>query len=352
MSLNCLKRLGFFASTQLTQPLTIQLLKSDAYMSNENVFYGVHILLLILALAGCGGTANHTTVSHPPITVNSISSAQSVANSTTDIANSSTSKVSLKSRIEYSSIHSKALNTLIGYSVYLPADYSASQTYPVLYIMYGYGGDQYSMFNGFMSVNRTADHMIATGTMKPMILVVPDYKNSFAVNSTREQNPNTGGGTIGLYEDYLIKELIPHIDQRFATDKTRAGRFIDGYSMGGFAALYLGFNYPELFSKIGAHSSALWDYSSSDLFIGQRNWLYTTPELRAQRDPFLLAQSKDLRTTDIYLDVGIHDSLYDVNQRFYQHLLKQGVRVEWHTGSGGHDKNYWEANVGHSFGFY
>lgn len=314
-------------------------------MSNETVFYGVHLLLLILALAGCGGMANQNTASRPPIAINSTSSAQSMANS-------STSTAGLASRIEHYSIQSKALNTAIGFSIYLPPDYNPGHTYPVLYIMYGYGGNQYSMFNGFMSVNRTADQMIAAGTMKPMILVVPDYKNSFAVNSTREQNPDAGGGTIGLYEDYLIKELIPYIDQRFATDNTRTGRFIEGYSMGGFAALYLGFNHPDRFSKIGVHSSALWDYSNSDLFTSQRNWLYSTPELRAQRDPFLLAQRKDLSATDIYLDVGISDALYGVNERFYQHLLTQGVRVEWHTGVGGHDRNYWEKNVGDYFGFY
>lgn len=310
-------------------------------MLNKTMLCDVHLLLLILLLAGCGGTASHT----PVITPTTITSSQGVTNS-------SQRTTTHTSDIRYDSIQSKALGTAIGFSIYLPEGYNSAQTYPVLYIMYGYGGNQYSMFNGFMSVNRTADKMIAAGTMKPMILVVPDYKNSFAVNSTRAQNPNAGGGTIGLFEDYLIKELIPYIDQRFATDKNRSGRFIEGYSMGGFAALYLGFNYPELFSKIGAHSSALWDYSNSDLFIGQRNWLYTTPNLRAQRDPFLLAQTQDLRTTDIYLDVGTSDSLYGVNQRFYQHLLKQGIRVEWHTGNGGHDKSYWEANTENYFGFY
>jgi enterochelin esterase-like enzyme len=322
-------------------------------MSNETVFYTVHILLLVLALAGCGGTTTHPPTTSPLTT----SATQNIASSsplTTQSSQGSTnsSVANTRSAIHYDSIQSNALGTLIGFAVYLPEDYNPSQTYPVLYIMYGYGGNQYSMFNGFMSVNHTADHMIAAGTMKPMILVVPDYKNSFAVNSTHAQNPNAGGGTIGLYEDYLIKELIPYIDQRYATDNTRTGRFIEGYSMGGFAALYLGFNYPDLFSKIGAHSSALWDYSNSDMFIGQRNWLYTTPELREQRDPFLLTQTQDLRATDIYLDVGTNDSLYGVNQHFYQHLLKQGIRVEWHTGTGGHDKNYWEANTKNYFEFY
>lgn len=315
-------------------------------MFNNIRFCKGYILPLSFVLASCGGT----TRSDPAVPASS--SAQSTAHSSASAANSSERVVSGESSIQYDTIFSHALNTRIGYSIYLPAGYNPSQSYPVLYIMYGYGGNQYSMFNNFMSVNLSADRMIAAGTIKPMILVVPDYKNSFAVNSTREQNPNSSGGTIGRYEDYLIKELIPHIDLYFATDKNREGRFIEGYSMGGFAALYLGFNYPELFSKIGAHSSALWDYSSSDQFIGQRDWLYINAELRAQRDPFLLAQTKDLRATDIYLDVGTSDSLYGVNQRFYNHLLKQGVRVEWHAGSGGHDKNYWEANTENYFGFY
>lgn len=319
-------------------------------MPNESVFNVVHILLLILALAGCGGKTTHS-MSNPATSIPPTgSSSLAEVHSSQANANSSASKI--PSIIRYVSIQSKALNTLIGFAVYLPADYDSGQTYPVLYIMYGYGGNQYSLFNNFMSINHTADKMIAAGTMKSMILVIPDYKNSFAVNSTREQNPNTGGGTIGLYEDYLIKELIPYIDQHFATDNTRAGRFIEGYSMGGFAALYLGFNYPELFSKIGAHSSALWDYSNSDLFISQREWLYTTPELRRQRDPFLLAQYKDLRETDIYLDVGVNDALLGVNERFYKHLLQQGVRVEWRSNNGGHDKNYWEANTETYFSFY
>lgn len=240
----------------------------------------------------------------------------------------------------------------MGVAVYLPPCYNPSNRYPVLYIMYGYDGSEYSMFNNFLSVNRTADRMVANGLMPPTILVVPDYDNSFAVNSTPEQNPDSGGGSIGFYEDYLITEMIPYIDKNFSTTKHRSARFIEGYSMGGFAALYLGFNYPELFSKIGAHSSALWDYTSSDMFIGQRNWLYTTSALRARRDPFLLAQSQDLRNIDIYLDVGDADPLRGVNQRFYQHLLKQGIRVQWHITPGGHDATYWSNNTENYFQFY
>lgn len=312
---------------------------------NKVLNYRIYLFLLPLVLASCGGG---NSGSPNPNTLTSDKS--SAATNSTSSTNQSSQPYG--SSIQYHKLSSNALNTTMGFAVYLPANYKADVRYPVLYIMYGYGGNQYSMFNGFMSVNLVADKMIDQGTMRPMILVVPDYKNSFAVNSTLEQNPNSGGGTIGLYEDYLINELIPYMDAHFSTDSSRAGRFIEGYSMGGFAALYLGFNYPELFSKIGAHSSALWDYSSSDMFIGQRNWLYTTPELRARRDPFLLAQTQDLRNTTIYLDVGTDDPLLGVNQRFYQALLAQGIRVDWRPGSGGHNSNYWGANTENYFRFY
>jgi enterochelin esterase-like enzyme len=45
--------------------------------------------------------------------------------------------------------------------------------------------------------------------------------------------------------------------------------------MGGYAALFLGFSYPELFSKIGGHSAAIWDYSTNDDYTDQRDWLLT-----------------------------------------------------------------------------
>jgi enterochelin esterase-like enzyme len=145
-------------------------------ISNETVFYSVHLLLLLLVLAGCGGNTSHS----PANNANSTFSSSPTANQTSSDEQSSNGE-QLRSAIRYGSIDSKALNINIGFSVYLPAGYNANQRYPVLYIMYGYGGNQYSMFNGFMSVNRTADQMIAKGSMRPMILVVPDYKNSFAV---------------------------------------------------------------------------------------------------------------------------------------------------------------------------
>jgi enterochelin esterase-like enzyme len=305
------------------------------------IFFTTAVALL-LCVTNCGGNRGTTK----PIPIPPQSSASSSSLSSAGVSSAS------GSIIRYETLYSAALKTEMAYAIYLPAGYDENQQYPVVYILYGYGGNERSMFNGFMAVNRTADTLIAGGDIEPVILVVPDYKNSFAVNSTREQNPNSSGGTIGSYEDYLIHELIPHIDLRFATRLDRAGRFIEGYSMGGFAALHLGFKHTHLFSKIGAHSAALWNYSDSDLFTGQRDWLFATPKLRALRDPFLLAQSANLNGLEIYLDVGLNDPLYYVNEAFYQLLVQQNAGVIWNTSAGGHDKNYWSANTAHYFRFF
>ena len=266
--------------------------------------------------------------------------------------NQSNSSATAGGTVKLVSIYSSALKATMGFDIYLPPGYSSNQHHPVLYSLYGYGGNQHSMLGGFMALNKLADELIASGKIKPLIIVAPDYKNSFGVNTSPEQGVNSAGGTIGRYEDYLIHELIPYVDMHYASTKTRDGRFIEGYSMGGFAALHLGFLHPELFSKIAAHSAALWDYSTSDLFTGQRDWLYPTPALRAQRDPFLLATTSDLRNTYIYLDVGLGDSLHNVNDRFYRQLLQLGISAEWHSYSGGHNTNYWNSQLNNYFEFF
>jgi enterochelin esterase-like enzyme len=44
--------------------------------------------------------------------------------------------------------------------------------------------------------------------------------------------------------------------------------------------------------------------------------------------------------------------LFEINHIFYQHLLSQSIRVQWQSTSGGHNANYWNANVENHFLFY
>ena len=294
-----------------------------------NVFVKLSLIGLCSLLFSCGGGGGGCDSSQPQ----------------------SSTLVSLGT-IKSDGLQSTALHRQMSFRIYLPPAYSATTRYPVLYLLYGYGGNQDSFFGGFLDLHSVADRLIAARSIDPLIIVVPDYANSFAVNSTPEQGTNTSGGTIGLYEDYLMQELVPYVDHHYSTLATREKRSVGGFSMGGYAALYLGFRYPDKFSKVGGHSAALWDYTDTDQFTGQRDWLYPTPALRAQRDPLLLATTVDLRSLKVYLDAGSSDALLAKDRKLAGILQSSGVNVEWHEGSGGHERAYWQSKLENYLRFY
>lgn len=318
-------------------------------------------------LTACGGESNTTTQLQPAPQSSSQTSlntssrviASSAGSSSTAVVSSATLYSSsaqaatsssaasissaLASEIKSDIVASEVLNTTMGFDIYLPPGYDSNIRYPVLYSLHYFDGNQRSLLSG-LGLNGNADKLIASQKINPMIIVAPDYKNSFAVNTSLEQGAAAKGATIGLYKDYLINELIPYVDAHYSTLASREGRFIDGYSMGGFAALHIGFSHPALFAKIGAHSAAFWDYAADDLYTDRRDWLYPTAELRRERDPFLLAKTQDLTATRVYVDVGSSDALAGVDERFYLALLGLGIDAEWHTSSGAHTLAYWRAN--------
>lgn len=260
----------------------------------------------------------------------------------------------LTGRIEYRQLASAALGRTMNIEVYLPPGYSAARRYPVLYLLYGYGGNEDSYFGGLLSVNRVADRLIGAGTIAPLLIVVPNYANSFGVNTRPEDAADSAGGTIGLYEDYLIGEVLPYVEQHYSAAASRAQRYVGGISMGGYAALYLGLSHPDLFGRIGAHSAALWDYgaTNADQFVGQRDWLYATPALRALRDPMLLAQHANLDGLRFYLDAGDGDALRLKDQQLAGILRARATTVDWHHGDGGHDVPYWRGQLENYLQFY
>ncbi|MNZ30523.1 Endo-1,4-beta-xylanase Z precursor [compost metagenome] len=248
-------------------------------------------------------------------------------------------------------LYSKRFDCELEMSVYLPPAYSPDTKYPVLYLLYGYGGMHDSWFT-YLNIHQVADRLIDEGKIDPLIIVSPDYGNSFGVNSVEGEGKDPGSVDIGPYEDYLILELIPYIDRQYSTVTARAGRYVGGASMGGYAALYLGFNHPKLFSKVGAHSAALWNYSETDQFTGQRDWLYANESLRDNRDPFKLAEIRQLNELEVYLDSGTEDALAEKDYLLYELLQSKGIDAQWAPHPGGHDGTYWSSQLENYLIFY
>lgn len=286
-------------------------------------------LFLIAAtasLAGCGGGGGGGGAQVPPTT----SAVPAVPAGTVDTL----------------AVASRALGRTMNVALYLPP---GGARHPILYLFHGFGGNGAAFFDAGLAINRAADRLIAAGTIAPLVIAAPDYDNGFGVNTTPAQGTQSAGGTIGLYEDYLMTEMLPAVEARLGVTATRADRRVGGVSMGGFAALHLALRHPAMFSRVGAHSAALWDYSSADQFTGQRDWLYPTPALRAERDPLLLAARADVRGLRFYLDVGDRDPLRRQDEAMQAVL---GAASELHVGSGGHDAQFWRSRLDSWLAFY
>lgn len=253
--------------------------------------------------------------------------------------------------IKQDKFYSDALGKETGFAVYLPPGYDQSIRYAVLYMYYGYGGHQNAYFSE-LRMGAKMDELIAAGQMEPLIVVTPSYGNSFGVDTEPGQGVNPGGVSEGKYMTYLTDELTDYVDSRYSTIADKSGRYIGGISMGGFASLHIGFSNPELFSKVGAHSAALWDYSDSDQFHSQRDWLYPSEELRRIRDPLLLAESQPLGDMKVYIDCGESDLLASKSEKLHAILQAEGVASELHIEPGGHNGGYWSGQLNNYLMFY
>lgn len=131
------------------------------------------------------------------------------------------------------------------YKIYLPRGYDKkrSEGYPVVYLLHGSEGNENSWDDFFGKL----DEMIEKKEIEPFIAVVPAAGNSYWVNSKK----------YGHYESAVIDDLIPHIDKKYNSIADRSGRFISGYSMGGYGALRYSMVYPDLFSGATLLSPAI-----------------------------------------------------------------------------------------------
>lgn len=146
--------------------------------------------------------------------------------------------------------------------VWLPPGYAADSTrrYPVLY--FHDGNNVFDRATSFLGaeweVDETAERLVHAGTLPPFIAVAvansPDRMSEYAP----AVDPRHGGGGAPRYARFLLEELKPFVDSTYRTDPSPAATGTVGSSLGAVVSLWLGFEHPEAFTRIGAVSPAAW----------------------------------------------------------------------------------------------
>jgi len=229
--------------------------------------------------------------------------------------------------------HSKGLNAARRLTVYTPPGYeSTTESYPVLYLLHGVGGDE----EAWMQLGRASqimDNLIANKKAKPMMVVM--------TNGHTSNSAAPGESSKGFYKPIMMtpdvfngdmernfKEVIDFIEHHYRVKKNKENRAIAGLSMGGFHTLYISANYPNTFSYMGLFSPAILPPKEKQI------------ELYQHLDEKLKLQQKNGYRL-YWIGIGKNDFLFKPVNTYREKLDAMHFKYTYHESDGGHTWTNW-----------
>jgi enterochelin esterase-like enzyme len=172
--------------------------------------------------------------------------------------------VSAPSLIKHERFPSRFLRNQRDLIVYLPPGYEEQprRRFPVLYLH-----DGQNLFDGATSfiprmdwhVGQTADKLIRSGTVEPLIIVgIYNGGKARIREYTPTRVPRLGGGRADRYAKFVLEEVRPFLLGNYRALSGSEHTGIGGSSLGGLVSLYLGLRLPNIFGKIAALSPSVW----------------------------------------------------------------------------------------------
>src|SRR6266704_4062969 len=239
-------------------------------------------------------------------------------------------------RVKDAVFHSGSLERDMRYRVLLPLGYAKGGRFPVVYLLHGLYGD-YLNWGTRTQLENYARNL-------HLQIIMPDADDSWYTNSATVAGDK--------FEDYVAKDLVNEIDEKYRTIRVRHGRAIAGLSMGGYGAVKLALKYPGLFELAGSLSGA---------FNAAQNLDTLRPEFAAKlREVFGNEGSRERAENDVllllntshqtsypyfYLGCGTADFFLDTTRAFVMQLSSRKIAYEYHETPGEHTWEYWDREL-------
>lgn len=258
--------------------------------------------------------------------------------------------------LESREFKSAILGRNVRYSVYLPPGYESNPTrhYASVYLLHGYPTQPVNSETDWIqqgSADRLIDEAIASGRLPPLIVIMPDAKATWYMNSF--------DGKV-RYEDMLVQEFVPFIDKTFRTREQRLFRSTVGLSMGGYGAMMLALRHPDLFAAAAALSPGIRteeemaktsdaDYAQywAPLF-GPAQGEARITDIWRSHSPLSLMQTlpvDDLKKGRWWIDIGDDDFLSQGSDALHTVMKQRGIPHEYRVRDGGHTWLYWRTGL-------
>lgn len=142
-------------------------------------------------------------------------------------------------------------------TVYLPGEYTANpqKRYKVLY---AFDGQELPL----IAFEQYLNSLTASRQIEPLIVVAIQSADGDLRHEELGAGPYLnvfGWGTLSDYFNrFMVSELLPKIASSYRTQPGPANTGVMGWSLGGLAAFYLAWQYPDSFGMVGAFSPSFW----------------------------------------------------------------------------------------------
>lgn len=218
-------------------------------------------------------------------------------------------------------------------TIYTPPGYESSkESYPVLYLLHGMGGDEEAWIN----YGRTAqilDNLIAAGKARPMIVVMTNGnvaqsaapgESSNGLEKPNMMLPHSMDGTF----EATFPDVMKFVESNYRVKAEKANRAIAGLSMGGFHSLHISRYYPNTFDYVGLFSAAI---------LPNQN---VTSKVYENFDATLQTQM-DNGYKLYWIGMGKTDFLFQSGVDYRAKLDKMGMKYTYMETEGGHTWTNW-----------
>lgn len=248
----------------------------------------------------------------------------------------------LLGRVERGTFRSAVLNRTLPFTVYLPPGYDThpAARYPSVYMLHGGSGTNTEWADyGLLD---TADRLMGSGEIPPLILVLPQGDQEYWVDHITSRIDNGE-----MWGTYTAREVVPEIDRRYRTLARAGARAVGGLSMGGHGAMQLAMNFPGVWSVVGAHSPSIRPEGDAPTYLGRGAEF-------AARDPLSLIRAKPdiARAYTWWIDAGEVDPWLAEATAIHEELALLGIAHQWHSYSGDHALAYWSAHAADYLRYY
>jgi enterochelin esterase-like enzyme len=219
------------------------------------------------------------------------------------------------------------LNNERDIAVYTPANYQPRNTLYDLLVLF-----DATTYQTQVPAPVILDNLIAEKKIAPQVAVLINYPRPADRNRELACNQQ--------FAEFLSKELLPWVRERYHVTRDPAQVTVGGLSLGGLAAAYIALHKPEDFGNVLAQSGSFWWAPRRD--EGEEpNWI-ARQYVESPRLPLRFYLEAGAFENDIFGNGG---QILETSRHLRDVLRAKGYEVHYREFVGGHDYLSWRGTL-------